>query len=138
MTSPRKTIRNAARSMLAVSTPTRHWTYLPAWSQSIDRDALPVYSVATPRTITVKIDKDSDEDRIDLLVIFKIVATDDLEDLVDDHVAAIVALLLPALSPLSLQPELTLTEINIDGDGAQRVATAVITMTVPVQTPAII
>lgn len=134
MTHHRTELRAAARALLAGVHRFRNFTAIPAWSQSVDSESLPVFCVMISRETAQAIDYSSHERRLELHVIVKRMGGDDIEDAIDLDAEAVEITLLPYLRATYLHAELAQTEIEIAGEGRQRVGSVQITFGVMLHT----
>jgi hypothetical protein len=126
----RKALRDAARLALRGAPGLDGYTEISAWVQKVDARSLPAWAVVTP---TERRDRQTNnEAREDLMlaVIIKRTGGDDLEDLMDDDADAVAGVVVGALRDDLHQCELAQTEMRLDGDGAERVASLTLSFNV--------
>ena len=127
-------MRITARALLAAAYRFRNFTGIPAWSQSVDSESLPVFCVTISRETAQAIDFSSHERRLELHVIVKRMGGDDIEDALDLDAEAVEVTLLPYLRTTYLHAELAQTEIEIAGEGRQREGSVQVTFAVMLHT----
>lgn len=134
--SARKTVRLAVQDALRDG-PLPEFTWLSAWTQSIEADKLPAFTVATLSERSQKVTKDGDLRRqIGLSVVVKRRGHDTIEDELDDDADAIEAAVDAAVLalPIVAAIELADTRIDLTGEGGNIAASLILTWRVTVTT----
>jgi hypothetical protein len=112
----------------------KSFTAIKGWSQSVDADTLPVYGVATMRENSSAAGYDTHERRVELKVRFTRMGDDTVEDVLDTDAEVVEGLLLPLLRAAYLHAEISQTELQLAGEGKQRVGKIELTFLVLLQT----
>ena len=112
----------------------KRFTAIKGWSQSVDADTLPVYGVATMRENSSAAGYDCHERRVELKLRFTRMGDDTVEDALDTDAEAAEALLLPLLRATYLHAEIVQTELQLAGEGKQRVGTIELTFSILLHT----
>lgn len=123
MSDVRKALRADAVAVMAAHSRFLSWSNFPAWAQSVSATDLPGWAIATPSEAGDQSNLSSQMRTVQLAIIVKRVGGDDLEDLMDDDAAAIIAALPPALRSSQRSCIFERDEMRIDGAGAERVGT---------------
>ena len=127
----RKALRAAVRAALAADDRISGLNHIKAWFRATDPTQLPAYTVFLPRDPSQVADDTDIERRTVIQVIIKRTAGDDIEDELDDDVAAVEAAVLPMLRQLSGQiaPDLDGSEFSFSGESKVLVGQAVVQFT---------
>lgn len=134
MTQHRIVIRAAAVAALYGVLRFKRFTHIKALSQSVDADTLPVYGFSTPREISSATDQSAHERRVELKARFTRLGDDSIEDDLDLDAEAAEAALLPVLRSAYLDAEIMQTELQLSGEGKQRVGTVELTFSILLHT----
>ncbi len=134
MTQHRIAMRATVMAALSGVLRFKRFTPIKGWSQSVDADTLPVYGVATPRENSSAASYDAHERRVELKLRFTRMGDDSVEDVLDTDTEVAEATLLPLLRATYLHAEIVQTELQLSGEGKQRVGTIELTFAVLLQT----
>lgn len=116
MRHPRSQIRATVRDALRAAPGLDGVTVYTSWRHALDVGGLPGVGVFTPRERSKAGTGNSTDRTTDIVVIYRATGGDDLEDHLDDISAIIEPIVLGELSGFALY-ELSLTEIDINGEG---------------------
>lgn len=119
----RTTLRDAARAALQASPRFVAFRDRKAWAQNTDTAGLPAFSVATFREVSASHAVDMMRRQIELGVLIQRKGGDDLEDVADLDAEAAETAILTALESLTLDTEISATDLRIAGEGSSRIAT---------------
>lgn len=131
----RTAVRVALENAPALSAAQSHRT----WVQNPDETHLPGYTVRVPSVPAARSDQTAHQRDIDLVVDFRRIGDEDLEDLLADDAAAIEPVVMAELETLRLADtvfdyDVAGYEFDYDGGGARRVGRVLVRFTCTVFT----
>ena len=128
MTTHRSELRDAVANALDLSEWGAGFEWVRSWSQSLDSESVPAFGVTARRERVSEFDKDQYARDVDVMVAWRRIGNDAIEDTIDADAADIEAIVLPILRPMVFNVIPRETEIDVLAtDGGQRVGAGMVT-----------